>query len=215
MTHPSVSPARPVQKAGGFDIRILWGALAATAVMLPVVLLLLLRDSPKVTAESPTPRPDLFTPKPTPDPIKPPDPHGGAAIQLTAQPDITEKLPDGSVVITTDPPTKVATGKTPASKRDPATKVDPPTKADPPAKVDPPTKADPPAASGSGRLLAIATGGSCAFSVDGASKGSGSSLSVSLPAGKHTVVCKPASGAAKSRGATIKPNETTMLTFKF
>ena len=79
-------------------------------------------------------------------------------------------------------------------------------------KPDPPVEK--PAESGSGRLLAIASGGSCAFSVDGGSKGSGSSLSVSLPAGKHSVTCKPSSGSAKSRSVTIKANETSMLTFK-
>jgi hypothetical protein len=50
--------------------------------------------------------------------------------------------------------------------------------------------------------------------VDGSGRGSGSSLSLSLPVGSHTVVCKPTSGAAKSRSVTIKKDQTSMLTFK-
>jgi serine/threonine-protein kinase len=222
LVQPSISPKAPERRArGGFDIRILWGALAATAVMLPVVLLLLLRDQPKAAADAPVrpldPNPVTFPDKPaaaTPPPAVPTAPER-PSIQLSAQPD----EPPAAVVVETDPP---ANGKPPPTR--PTGRPDPRPKQPEPKQPEPkqpepkqpePKQPEPAATGGSGRLLAIATGGSCAFSVDGASKGSGSSLSVSLPAGKHTVVCKPTSGAAKSRGATIKPNETTMLTFKF
>ena len=46
---PATLAAGPTSRGRkkGVDMRIVWGALAATAVMLPVVLLLLLRDGPK------------------------------------------------------------------------------------------------------------------------------------------------------------------------
>jgi serine/threonine-protein kinase len=222
LVQPSISP-KPLDKraSSGFDIRILWGALAATAVMLPVVLLLLLRDQPKPTADAPVrpldPNPITIPDRPaaaTPPPAVATAPER-PSIQLSAQPD----EPPAAVVVETDPP---ANGRQPPPR--PTGRPEPKPKQPEPKQPEPkqpepkqpePKQPEPAATGGSGRLLAIATGGSCSFSVDGASKGSGSSLSVSLPAGKHTVVCKPTSGAAKSRGATIKPNETTMLTFKF
>ncbi len=62
--------------------------------------------------------------------------------------------------------------------------------------------------------MAVATGGSCTFMVNGAAKGSGTSAKVTLKAGTYNVACKPASGATKSRSVTIKPGETAMVSFK-
>lgn len=68
--------------------------------------------------------------------------------------------------------------------------------------------------SGTGTLVAVAVGGSCAFSVNGASKGTMSTLKVSLKPGSYSVSCKPATGATKSRSVTIKSGETAMAMFK-
>jgi serine/threonine-protein kinase len=57
-------------------------------------------------------------------------------------------------------------------------------------------------------------GGSCAFSVNGASKGTSSSIRVALAPGKHSVTCKPSSGAAKSKSVVVKSGETAMATFR-
>ncbi|HTJ83330.1 MAG TPA: protein kinase [Polyangiaceae bacterium] len=223
---PATMQAGPASRSKkSFDMRIVWGALAATAVMLPVVLLLLLRESPKPIAdasdpvqvaprENAAPRPGIAAtaaPQDTGSPaveLKADAPEAPATAAATTEPVATTQRPAATGRTRPDPV------RTDTPKADTRKTADAPKKEDPP-KRDPP-KEDPPAASGggSGRLLAIASGGSCSFSVDGSGRGSGSSLSTSLPAGKHTVVCKPTSGAAKSRSVTIKPNETSMLTFK-
>lgn len=75
----------------------------------------------------------------------------------------------------------------------------------------------PPAAnagSATGTLLAVAVGGTCAFQVNGASKGSGSSLRLSLKPGAYAVVCRPPTGATKSKSVTVRSGETAMAAFK-
>ncbi len=221
------------------DLRIVWGGLAAMAVMLPVIVLLLSRgprepaaDGPiAVGASAPAGAPPKMAEPASPAPVRAPEP--GAVVKLTADPAPADPPPAEPVAEPppsepsppSEPPPRVAAGNT--SRQDPA-KTEPArrppertAKSEPPPKRDEPknTKRDEPkpeatSGGGSGRLLAIASGGSCTFSVDGSAKGNGSSLSVALPAGKHTVMCKPLSGSAKSRGVTIKPNETSMLTFK-
>jgi serine/threonine-protein kinase len=57
-------------------------------------------------------------------------------------------------------------------------------------------------------------GGSCAFSVNGASKGTSTSLKLSLKPGAYTVLCRPSSGASKSKSVTVKSGETAMAAFK-
>ncbi len=208
----TMRPQPPPAKKG-FDTRILWGALAATAVMAPVVLLLLLREAPKLP------------PSAMVDQAKPLDAQKGDAIDpargqqpgVAAQPPMVLTGEPTPAVQKTAAPVETVAVADPPPRPQPGQPYPRPAKPDP-KKPDPPKTADPPkpaeSPGGTGRLLAIASGGSCNFSVDGGSKGSGSSLSVSLPAGDHSVVCKPASGAAKSRSVKIKPNETSMLTFK-
>ncbi len=188
----------------GFDLRILWGALAATAVMAPVVVLLLFRDAPK-SASAGAGQGDA-------------EPARGASRQARGA---DEPAAAGSAVVLEAPgpqPTAAPDAPPNAPARQPGGALPQPrAKLDPPKRDDPP-KSDPPkedaSGGGTGRLLAIASGGSCAFSVDGASRGKSSSLSMSLPVGNHTVVCKPTSGPAKSRSVAIKKDQTAMLTFK-
>ncbi len=221
------------------DLRVVWGGLAAMAVMLPVIVLLLSRgprepatDGPiAVGASAPAGAPPKMADPVALEAVRAPEP--GAVVKLTADPapavpppaDPVAEPPPSDPAQPSDPPPRVAAG---GPARQEPTKSDPPRRApERTAKSEPPPKRDEPKSSkrdepkpeatsggGAGRLLAIASGGSCTFSVDGSAKGNGSSLSVSLSAGKHTVTCKPLSGSAKSRGVTIKPNETSMLTFK-
>lgn len=68
---------------------------------------------------------------------------------------------------------------------------------------------------GNGTLVAVAVGGSCTFSVNGANKGTSSQLKLSVPAGTYSVSCKPGDGTAtKSRSVIIKSGETAMAMFK-
>ncbi len=237
-TH-SHAPPKPAPKKGGFDMRILWGALAATAVMLPVVLLLLVRDAPRAQplAEVPAREPAGAAATPT-QPTPPPTAEPGAVVlgdpaaaptataEPAAQPTATAEPSVTAQPVAAVDPSPPATAQQPSGyqPRPAATPAPAPTPKPAPTPTPAPTpkpaptptakEPEPAAGGGSGRLLAIASGGSCSFSVNGGSKGSGSSLSLSLPAGKYTVVCKPSSGSTKSRAVTIKPNETSMLTFK-
>lgn len=65
-----------------------------------------------------------------------------------------------------------------------------------------------------GTLLAVAVGGNCAFSVNGDSKGTSSSIRIPLKPGTYSVTCKPDGGAARSKSVTIKSGETMMTSFK-
>jgi eukaryotic-like serine/threonine-protein kinase len=65
-----------------------------------------------------------------------------------------------------------------------------------------------------GTLLAIAVGGSCAFIVNGAGKGVSSTLRMPLKPGTYTVMCKPESGASKSKSVVVRSGETAMATFR-
>lgn len=67
---------------------------------------------------------------------------------------------------------------------------------------------------GKGTLVAVAMGGTCAFSVNGAGKGTSSSIRVALPPGRYTVTCKPSSGAAKSKSVAVTSGGTAMATFR-
>lgn len=79
------------------------------------------------------------------------------------------------------------------------------------AAPPPPPAAD---SGGSGTLVAVAVGGTCAFSVDGASKGTTSTLKVQVKAGTHSVTCKPSTGATKSKSVTVASGGTAMAMFK-
>jgi serine/threonine-protein kinase len=60
----------------------------------------------------------------------------------------------------------------------------------------------------------IAVGGTCAFSVNGASKGTTNSVKLTVPPGNYAVTCKPASGSSRSKSGAVKAGKTTMMTFK-
>ncbi|MFO0758204.1 MAG: protein kinase [Byssovorax sp.] len=78
----------------------------------------------------------------------------------------------------------------------------------------PPPATTPPDSGGMGTIVAVAVGGSCAFSVNGASKGTASTLKVQVKAGTYSVTCKPATGATKSKSVTVTSGGTAMAMFK-
>jgi serine/threonine-protein kinase len=121
-------------------------------------------------------------------------------------------VPTPSAVPTANPGTRVASvatagpGKTPPGGK---VKTEP-TSA--PVKVDPPP---PPAGGGdNGTLVAVAVGGSCAFSVNGASKGTMATLKMSVKPGTYSVTCAPSTGASKSKSVTVASGGTAMAMFK-
>ena len=82
-----------------------------------------------------------------------------------------------------------------------------------PAPPTPPTP--PPAASGDmGTIVAVAVGGTCAFSVNGASKGTMSTLKLQVKPGSYSVTCKPSTGATKSKSVTVTGGGSAMAMFK-
>ncbi len=83
-----------------------------------------------------------------------------------------------------------------------------------PVSMPPTTPPPPPPGGGNGWLVAVAVGGNCTFSVNGANKGTSSQLKLSVPAATYSVSCKPASGAQKTRSVVIKSGETAMAMFK-
>jgi serine/threonine-protein kinase len=64
-----------------------------------------------------------------------------------------------------------------------------------------------------GTLLAMATGGSCAFFVDGASQGTSSKVSLQVKAGTHAVMCRPTTRGFRSRSTPVKRGETSLVVF--
>ncbi len=226
----SQAMARASKTQGGQDRRVLVGAMASMAVLLPVILVLLLSKSSTSTgtelAAAPIPVATERSFAPTPDPVVPQAP---PPIVATAEPTAAPSdsaaasasaAPPASVAVAEPPPVannpRTPPPRAPPPPREPPPR-EPPPKKDPPKKEEPPPKKEEPKSSSggsNGNLLAIASGGSCTFIVNGSPKGSGSSVKVALSPGNYSVTCKPSSGASKSRSVSIKSGETSMLTFK-
>lgn len=62
-------------------------------------------------------------------------------------------------------------------------------------------------------IIAVAVGGTCAFTVNGAAKGTTSTLTITVAPGTYTVGCT-ANGALKTRDVTVASGETSMAMFK-
>jgi serine/threonine-protein kinase len=78
----------------------------------------------------------------------------------------------------------------------------------------PQTTTTPPPPAADGTLLAVAVGGSCAFSVNGTSKGTSQSIRVSLKPGTYSVICKPDGASPITKTVPVKSGETAMAAFK-
>ncbi len=67
---------------------------------------------------------------------------------------------------------------------------------------------------GTGTLVAVAVGGTCEFSVNGASKGKSSSIRLQLKPGTYNVSCRPSTGGTKSKSVSIAEGGSAMAMFK-
>ena len=233
-TAPSFGPPPPPSSAVGTGQHTALGgpknagarkaaiaAIAAAAVLLPALALLFIfggksNDGPAAgtdatgavtvpvpTTAAPTGSPaatETPTPQPTSDPAPP----------ATTPPAATT-----AVVAGTPAPTSKATG--PASTGGSSSVTPTATASSKPTASSAPTSAPTSAPAGGGdmgTLVAVAVGGTCAFSVNGASKGSGSSIKVPLKPGSYSVSCKPPSGATKTRSVSVTSGGTAMAMFK-
>jgi len=223
---PGTGPAGMVEPnpfAPKRDRRILFGGLAAAAVLVPVILVLLLvggdkKEGEGTTADSAGPVVVAPPQATTGAPAAPPTDTAETAPPPTGEPVAVNtppagdpnagKLPSGGNAGGTAPLGTAPSGggTTPKPTGTPTSTAKAPPTATP--------TATPAAGGGNGTLVAVAVGGTCAFSVNGASKGTTSTLKLSLSAGTYSVSCKPASGATKSRSVAIKPGETAMAMFK-
>ncbi len=132
------------------------------------------------------------------------------------------------IAVPTNPPTTAATPEPPPpptattaaasasaapSASETVAAADPPPPRTPSPLPPPPPPPPPPPAGGNGTLVAVSVGGPCTFTVNGAGKGTSSSVRLSLKAGAYTVTCKSKSGA-KSKAVVVKSGETAMAMFK-
>jgi hypothetical protein len=65
-----------------------------------------------------------------------------------------------------------------------------------------------------GTLVAIAIGGTCAFSIDGQAHGTASSLRLKLPVGAHEVSCKPEGGAVRTQRVNVAEDKPGIASFR-
>ena len=197
------------------DKRIVLGALGGAAAILTVLFVVLLMRQRGGAADATATADSAIA-------VVPP---AAAATSAAAATEVASAEPPPSAVPSTTavavattavpvapPPATVAAAPPPPSTRGGAGTAPSPKKPDPPPPPPPP--ASTPASGGTGMLVAVAVGGSCAFAVNGASKGTTSPLKIPLKPGSYSVSCKPASGATKSRSVTIKSGETAMAMFK-
>ncbi len=182
------------------------GALAAMVVLLIVVLALPSSSGPTATSASAVAAKSSASPvaaAPTGAPA--PTETAISVTDMTAAPTTATAEPKPGTKKTATVATNTGVAATAAT----ATNAPEPPKTST-AKVDPP----PPAAGDKGTLVAIAVGGTCAFSVNGASKGTTNSLKLSVAPGNYTVTCKPSSGATKSKSVEVKSGASSMAMFK-
>ncbi len=183
--------------------KVALGAIAVAAVVLPMlVLYVVLRKGTTTSSHELT----LQGPMPTPSTSAPPAPIVTAEATASAAPTASAIV---AVAVTATPTAEpsaaivaIATNDPPLTTGKASTKT---------VKTPPPP---PPAGGANGTLLAVAVGGTCAFSVNGAGKGTSSSLSLSLKPGTYSVTCRPASGATKSKSVNVKSGEKAMAAFK-
>jgi serine/threonine protein kinase len=191
---PPVQPAAPSPSRSRM---LAFGALAVAAVVLPIVVLVVVlrHGSEGSGAEEASAVASAAGSS------------GGAAVAAS----VAAGSAPASAGVPSGAPT-VASASATAAVPVTVTPTSPPS--EPRTSAPPPPPPPPPPAAANGTLLAVAMGGSCAFSVNGASKGTSTSIKVSLKPGAYTVMCRPASGAPKSKSVTVKSGETAMAAFK-
>jgi serine/threonine-protein kinase len=203
------SPPLPsAATAGGRRAALLVIALSAVLVPVLLVLLLLKRSGPATgrTTPSATPAGAATTPEPAETAAAP---AASAAPSATAS---AEPASSASAAASTEAAASASAAPT-ASAEASAKPSSRGSRAVAAAPAPPPPP--PPSAGGAtGTLLAVVVGGTCAFQVNGASKGSGASLKLALKPGTYAVVCRPSAGGAKSKSVTVRSGETAMAAFK-
>jgi serine/threonine-protein kinase len=201
-TAPPISAApRPAPAAAGRKAAIAVLVVSAVLVPLLAVLLVLKRSAGPAAAEKAAATATAAIPSATP--AEPPAP-------ATAEPATAEP-----VAAVTAAPSATEAAEAPSAAPSAVASAEPRAKHAPKTSRAA-THSRPPAHAGGapGTLLAVAVGGTCAFQVNGASKGRGSSLRLSLRPGTYSVACRPAAGATKSKSVTVRSGETAMAAFK-
>ena len=221
--HAALEPAK---NAGARKVAI--AAIAAACVLLPALALLFIfgsTGSGQASGAAADTTGAASVPAPaTADPTAAPTATETPSVASTAEPDpSTSAAPTSAPAASTPPASTVAAVPTTTASSTKSVAAAPTTTATSKptatqaATTPPPTATatTPPSGGGDmGTLVAVAVGGTCAFSVNGASKGSGSSIKVSLKPGSYSVSCKPPSGATKTRSVSVTSGGTAMAMFK-
>ncbi|HEY4122326.1 MAG TPA: serine/threonine-protein kinase [Byssovorax sp.] len=219
----------PPQQRGAIDRKVMFAAIGVAAILLPLTVVLAFARRDRASADAAPPTTVIIQTPPMPAPTPPAPVVTVLAATATPPASATGAAPAPSATASasasaeataptaepSDEPTEKPSSKSArSSPRHAAAR--PPREHAPPREAPPPKEPPPPkeTAGGDGTLLAIAVGGNCAFSVNGASKGTSSSLRVALKPGTYSVTCKPSDGASKSKSVTIKTGETSMAAFK-
>ncbi|MEM9877405.1 MAG: hypothetical protein AAF928_21075, partial [Myxococcota bacterium] len=71
------------------------------------------------------------------------------------------------------------------------------------------------APAGRGKLVAMAIGASCVFTVDGQTLGKRSSVQKEVTSGPHTVTCAVPGGATQTRTVNVVPGKAAAAVFRF
>lgn len=217
---PSTMKATPSQPQGK-SRKVLYGVLAAGAVLVPILVTILVLKKPgggsgPVTADSGGPiavpvattasTTEVAAPEPPASATTPPATSASAvaAVASASAAPAASSAPT-AVAVNTPPPSGGGTWK--PSGAGTSTKTKPEPKEEPP---EPPSGGG----GGNGTIVAVASGGTCAFSVNGSSKGSGASIKVSVAPGTYSVTCKPSGGGTKSKSVTVKSGQTAFAAFK-
>jgi len=212
---PPASVPAPVVAAPAKDnsglIRILLAFCAIGLVAAVVLMILLLTKKPEPTAQATNQTQEngpIAVPSPAPTPTDT-APVASAAPAASAAPPAPAESASAA-------PAASASAEPAASASASAAPVAEAPSPSPPSGggAAPVSKPPPPAAPATGTLVAVAVGGPCSFSVNGASKGKSSSIRLSLKAGTYSVTCRPSSGSPKSKSVTVRPGETAMAMFK-
>jgi serine/threonine-protein kinase len=218
----STPPGEPVKAAPSrfghkVALMVVIGAASALALMIVVLLVLPSGDGREAADTAPVKveAPAVAT-SPDPRPAMPATgtPSGGEPT-ATAEPSMVATA-DPTATPTSEPIATSATGrpKSTATAAAPTTTTAKPTAIATAATTATPTSTAASGGSDQGTLVLIAVGGTCAFSVNGASKGTTNSVKLTVPPGNYAVTCKPASGSSRSKSGAVKAGKTTMMTFK-
>ena len=206
----TVQPATVRAVPASFSRRgrtIIYGVLAALTVVIPILVTIFVLRQPAggpITAD-------------TGGPIEIPVPTTTAATATTStvEPVVPPPPTSATAPVASTTTTASSTGPVATNTRTTTgTRTRTPPQPQPQPQPPPPPPPEPSGGGSSGTIVAVATGGNCAFSVNGSSKGTSSSIKVTVPPGTYSVSCKPSSGAAKSKSVKVESGKTAFAAFK-